>query len=123
MGWARLWAALLNSALFVPLTQAMVESADELATSSTRMNPSALKNGEESCEARWWRDSLADSANFQRDLSASINANSSAIFMMLRTAKFSKVLENLRNYGSTIFHATVSTSQDDKLTAMLKGSR
>ena len=118
---ARIWGALLNSALFVPLTQAMVEAADEVAMSSTRVNRSSLKYGEESCEARWWRESLANSENFQRDLSASINANSSAILMILRTAQVSKALEDLRNYGSTIVHTRINAAQDERLRAMLKG--
>jgi uncharacterized membrane protein len=120
-GWARIWGALLNSALFVPLTQGMVEAADEVAFPSRRINPSLPTAGEEPCEITWWRESLEDSENFQRDLSASITANSSAILMMLRTPKVSKVLESLRNYGSTIVHTTVSAAQDERLTAILNG--
>lgn len=118
-GWARIWGALLNSTLFVPLTQGMVAAADEVALSSRRINRSSFKNREESCEARWWRESLEDSENFQRDLSASITANSSAILMMLRTPRVSKALENLRNYGSTIVHTTISTVQDERLRTIL----
>jgi hypothetical protein len=120
VGWARIWGSLLNSALFVPLTEGMIEAADEVTLSSKRISPSSLKDREESCEARWWRESLADSENFQRDLSASISANSSAILMMLRTPKVSKALENLRNYGSTIVHTTISTPQDEGLRDILK---
>jgi uncharacterized membrane protein len=119
--WARIWGALLNSALFVPLTRAMVEAADEVTRPSRRISYTPLNDREESLETRWWRESLADSENFQRDLSASITANSSAILMMLRTPKVSKVLENLRNYGSTIVHTTISTAQDEKLRAILNG--
>ena len=122
-GWARIWGALLKSALFVPLTQAMIEAADELTMSSRRMNPSSLEDGEESSEVRWWRDSLQDSEHFKRDLSALITANSSAILMMLRTPEVSRVLGKLRDYGSTIVHTTVSTTQDDKLNAMLDRPR
>jgi len=122
VGWARVWGALLNSAFFLPLTAGMVEAADEIALSSKRIGPSPLKAHEEYHEARWWRESLQDSENFQRDLSALITANSSAILMMLRTPKVSKVLESLRNYGSTIVHTTVSTAQDESLSAMLKKS-
>jgi len=120
-GWARIWGSLLNSALFVPLTAGLIEAADEVAFPSKRVGPSSPKDGEESCEARWWHDSLQDSENFKRDLSALITANSSAILMMLRTPKVSKVLENLRNYGSTIVHTTISTAQDERLRAMLNG--
>jgi uncharacterized membrane protein len=119
-GWARIWGTLLNTALFVPLTAGMVEAADEVALPSNRIGPSSHRDGEESCEARWWRDSLQDSENFKRDLSALITANSSAILMMLRTPKVSRVLENLRNYGSTIVHTTVSAAQDERLRVMLK---
>jgi uncharacterized membrane protein len=121
VGWARIWGALLNSALFVPLTRGMVEAADKVALPSRRTSPSSLRDGEESCVAGWWRESLEDSENFQRDLSASITANSSAILMMLRTPRVSKALENLRNYGSTIVHTTISTAQDEKLRAILNG--
>jgi len=121
VGWAKIWGSLLNSALFIPLTAGMVEAANEVTQPSRRISPSSPKDGEESCEARWWRESLEDSENFQRDLSASITANSSAILMMLRTSKVSKALENLRNYGSTIVHTTINPAQDEKLRAMLKG--
>ena len=119
VGWARIWGALLNSALFVPLTQGMVEAAGEVTGPSRRIRASSLKDGEESCEARWWRESLKDSENFRRDLSASITANSSAILMILRTPNVSKVLGNLRNYGSTIVHTTISTAQDEALRSIL----
>jgi uncharacterized membrane protein len=119
VGWARIWGALLNSALFVPLTQGMVEAAVEVALASRRISPASLKFGEESCEARWWRESLEESENFQRDLSASITANTSAILMILRTPRVSKALENLRNYGSTIVHTPISTAQEEKLGAIL----
>jgi uncharacterized membrane protein len=122
VGWARIWGSLLNSALFIPLTEGMVEAAGEVAIASQQINPSISVNGKDSCEAKWWRESLQDSENFQRDLSASIVPNSSAILMMLRTPKVSSVLEYLRNYGSTIVHTTINTTQDQKLTAMLKHS-
>jgi uncharacterized membrane protein len=119
-GWARIWGSLLNSALFVPLTQGMVEAANEVTVPLKGIGPSSPKHGEESCEASWWRESLQDSENFKRDLSALVTANSSAILMMLRTPKVSKVLEGLRNYGSTIVHTTVNQAQDERLRTMLK---
>jgi uncharacterized membrane protein len=121
VGWARIWGSLLNSALFVPLTEGMIEAADEVSLPSKRISTSLPRDGEESCETGWWRESLQDSENFQRDLSALVTANSSAILMILRTPKISKVLEGLRNYGSTIVHTTINPVQDDKLRAMLKG--
>ena len=121
-GWARIWGSLLNSALFVPLTQELIDAANEVTFPSKRISSSLRKAGEESCEAQWWRESLADSENFKRDLSASITADSSAILMMLRTAQVSKALAKLRNYGSTIVHTTISSAQDDKLSALLRGT-
>jgi uncharacterized membrane protein len=120
VGWARVWGSLLNSALFIPLTEGMVEAANEVGLSSKRIGLSLPKDSEEPNEARWWRESLQESENFKRDLSALITANSSAILMLLRTTKISKALQDLRNYGSTIVHTTVSTPQDDKLSVMLK---
>ena len=119
VGWARIWGALLNSAFFVPLTAGMVEAADEIALGRNRIGSSPHTGGDKSCEARWWQDSLTDSENFRRDLSASIMPNSSAILMMLRRPKLSKALENLRNYGSTIIHTTVSRQQDERLDDIL----
>jgi uncharacterized membrane protein len=120
LGWARLWGSLLNSTLFVPITAGMVEAAGEIAIASQRIGPSGTQHGGETCEAKWWRESLQDSENFQRDLSASVTPNSSAILMILRAPKISSVLETLRNYGSTIIHTTVSSTQDDRLNAMLE---
>jgi uncharacterized membrane protein len=119
-GWARIWGALLKSAFFVPLTQGMVEAADEVAPQLRRSTPSLSKDGKASCEASWWAESLRGSHNFKRDLSALITVNSSAVLMLLRTPKVSKVLENLRNYGSTIIHTTITSAQDEKLYAILK---
>jgi uncharacterized membrane protein len=123
VGWARIWGSLLNSALFIPLTEGMVEAAHEVTLSLSPIGSAAPKDGEEYGEARWWRESLQDSENFERDLSALVTANSSAIVMMLRTPNVSNVLESLRNYGGTILHTAVSTAQDEKLKAMLSGSR
>jgi hypothetical protein len=90
---------------------------------STRLHASSVNDGEETCEARWWRDALKDSENFRRDLSALMTADSSAVLMMLTTPKVSNVLKDFRNYGSTIVHTTVSTTQDDKLNALLSQPR
>ena len=48
-----------------------------------------------------------------------MNANGSAIFILLRTADPSKVLQLLRNYGDTIVHTSISAEQDDKMQAIL----
>jgi len=123
VGWARIWGALLNSVMFVPLTQVMVEAANEVAPPAKRISTSSLKYGEESSEAKWWRESLEDSENFRRDLSASITANSSAILILLMTPGISQALGNLRNYGGTIIHTTVSPAQDEKVLTILKGKQ
>jgi uncharacterized membrane protein len=120
VGWAKLWGSLLNSALFVPLVTGMVEAADEVSIRSRVSKTVSPINEIESPELEWWRESLKDAENFKRDVSASIIANSSAIFMMLRTVNASSALEQLRDYGSTIVHATVTKEQDDRLRLMLK---
>ena len=120
-GWAKLWGSLLNSTLFMPETEALVEAANGLAFS----NQPALKrpmNGQ-SPESGWWREALAGSNNFQRDVAALVEPSGSVIFMLLRNADAPVVLKQLRNYGDTIIHTSLSSEQDKKMLALLALSK
>jgi uncharacterized membrane protein len=120
-GWARMWRSLLSSTLFLPFTGVMVEVADGIGFSSRTASP-ARAITEESWEAKWWRDSLDLSVDFKRDVAALIGPNGSAIFMLLHAATVSIALKQLRNYGDTIVHTSLSAEQDDKMLAMLAQS-
>lgn len=117
-GWARMWASLLRTTLFLPLTEVLVEAADGIAFSSTSSSGNSRQKAE-SWEAKWWRDSLHLSQNFKRDVAALIVPSGSAIFMLLRAVKAPVALPQLRNYGDTIVHTSLSAEQDDKMLAML----
>ena len=67
-GWARFWSSLLDRTLFVPRTAGLVEAANGLCLSSQGMSHARSDDSCESKEAKWWSDSLRDSANFQRDV-------------------------------------------------------
>jgi len=118
--WARVWGALMKSALFVPITDRMVEAVDKVACPSVQVGCSLLA-GDECGEIKWWREVFGTSDNFRRDVSSLINPSSSAILMMLTMPDVSSALAQLRNYGSTIVHTTISSALDETLQAMLNG--
>lgn len=122
-GWASLWGSLLSSTLFMSGTERMVEAANGIALSRTKaLKLSRPANGS-SPESDWWQEALARSINFQRDVAALMEPNGSAIFMLLRAADARVVLKQLRNYGDTIVHTSLSTEQDKKMLALLALSR
>jgi len=121
VSWARVWGALMKSALFVPLTDGLVDAVDKMACPSVQIECSPILAGDECGEIKWWRDVFETSENFRRDVSSLVNANSSAILMMLTMPNVSSALDQLRNYGSTIVHTTISSVLDEELRAMLSG--
>jgi uncharacterized membrane protein len=117
--WARLWGSLLNTTLFLPMAEVIVEAADGIDI-ATHLPRTSRQNSHATPEAQWWRESLEHSENFKRDTAALINANGSAIFILLRTADPTKVLQLLRNYGDTIVHTSIVSEQDKKMQAILR---
>ena len=115
--WARLWGSLLNT-LFIPMADVIVEAADGIGIAEHPSRPSR-QNWRATLEAQWWRESLAHSDNFKRDTAALMNANGSAIFILLRRGDSTKVLQLLRNYGDTIVHTSIVSEQDKKMQAIL----
>ena len=99
-GWARLWGSLLSSTLFMP------SPFDETAR-----------------ECGWWQEALASSVNFKRDVAALMEPSGSAIFMLLRAVEAPVVLKQLRNYGDTIVHTSLSSEQDKKMLALLANGK
>lgn len=116
--WARLWGSLLKKTLFFPLAEVMAEAVDGFTTSMTLPERKVEKFGQ-SKEAQWWQDTLHPSGDFRRDVAALMLPGRSAIFMLLRDAEVPMALEQLRNYGDTILHTTVSKEQDSKMLAIL----
>ena len=118
-GWARFWSSLLDRTLFVPRTAGLIEAANGLCPSSRAMSDARSDDPGESKEAKWWSESLRDSVNFQRDVAALMAPHGSAIFLLLRAGNAPVVLKQLRNYGDTIVHTSVSSEQDNKMLTML----
>ena len=121
VGWARVWGALMKTALFVPITEVMVEAVDKVACPSVQVGCSLIIPGDECGELKWWRDVFETSDNFRRDVSSLINPNSSAILIILTMPDVSSALAQLRNYGSTIVHTTISPALDETLQGILNG--
>lgn len=121
-GWARLWASLLSSTLFMSGTAVMVQACDGLASSNCNGSHSSTPD-ETTREGGWWKEALARSVNFRRDVAALIEPNGSAIFMLLRAVEAPVVLKQLRNYGDTIIHASLSSELDKKMLALLATSK
>jgi uncharacterized membrane protein len=119
--WARLWGHLLSVTLFQPMTEQMVEATAGVAFLPNGNRGSEIENTMWSPESEWWHRSLASSpnGNFKRDVSALMTPNGSAIFMLFRTQNAGAVLKQLRNYGDTLVHTTLSPEQDEKLLEML----
>jgi uncharacterized membrane protein len=122
-GWAKLWGSLLNSTLFLPATAVLAEAADGLAASNGKAHELSQPMNGRSPESGWWREALARSVNFQRDVAALMEPSGSAIFMLLRNADTPVVLKQLRNYGDTIVHTSLSSEQDKKMLALLALSK
>jgi uncharacterized membrane protein len=118
-GWARLWGSLLNTTLFLPLTEVLEEAAEGLASSPQSTLDQTRPHNGAALESQWWRDSLETAGNFRRDVAALIAANGSAIFMLLRSPNTAAVLKQLSNYGDTIVHTPLSSEQDEKLAVLL----
>jgi uncharacterized membrane protein len=61
--------------------------------------------------------------NFMKELGATLQPNSSALFVLLRkeTAAPDKVLEELKGTGGTILKTSLSHENEDKLQAALNG--
>lgn len=117
-GWARLWGSLLNTTLFLPLTEVMGEAAEGLASQKSTLDQARQRNGA-ALESQWWCDSLEAASNFRRDVAALMLSNGSAIFMLLRSPNLDAVLSQLSNYGDTIVHTSLSSEQDEKLAVLL----
>lgn len=117
--WARMWGSLLRITLFIPLTELMVEVADDVVLSSGAL--AGLRRGQQVAipDARWWKECLRLPEDFIRDVAAVMTPGHSAIFMLLRAQKILAALQLLRNYGDTIIHTALSTEQDEKMLAML----
>jgi uncharacterized membrane protein len=121
LAWAKIWGALLKSALFVPLADSMTAAVDRILCPSVEDECSPAHPGEECNEIKWWREVFVSSGNFPRDVSALVSANSSAILMLLRNITPADALIHLRNYGNTIMHTSISAEQDQKLSELLEG--
>jgi uncharacterized membrane protein len=114
--WARIWGSLLSTTLFLPLTNGMAEAANAITLKARGRNGSS-RDDTRSIEARWWDDRLRLANDFTRDVAALIRPGSSAIFMLLRTATVPVALEQLRNYGDTIVHTSLSAEEGDRMLA------
>jgi uncharacterized membrane protein len=117
-GWARLWGSLLSSTLFLPGAEVLVEAVDKLAFSNKTLDQRIQPIGS-SPESGWWEEALARSVNFKRDVAALIQPSGSAIFMLLAAPDATMALKQLRNYGDTLVHTSLTSEQDKKMFALL----
>ena len=63
----------------------------------------------------WWKKTLRISNEFIRDIGAMVQPGDSAVFMFLRTPNIVSVLKQLRNYGGTLLHFSLSQEQEETL--------
>lgn len=112
--WARLWGSLLNSALLVPTTDGMTDAAGDLAAAA--LLATEVTSGKTKMpNANWWKKTLCVSDEFIRDVGAMVQPGDSAVFMFLQAPKMVSVLKQLRNYGGTLLHTSLSSEQEEIL--------
>jgi uncharacterized membrane protein len=122
-GWARFWGSFLNTTLFIPSADVMVEAVEGFAFYPRVGLAQGQESNGRSRESDWWVKTFEAARNFKRDVAALIAPNGSAIFMLLRTPNTSAALKQLGNYGDTIVHTSLSIEQDEKLLAILATSK
>ena len=117
--WARFWGSFLSLALFFPAAETLVDAAKALTA------PNSARNGHDQSprkalpDVRWWRETLCISDEFVRDVGGMIQPGDSALFMLLHAGEACSVLRDLRNYGGTPLHTTLSPEQDQILGEVL----
>ena len=118
--WARVWGSLLHSALFVPNTDGMTDAAGNVAIEwgAHSATEGANRTGPV-LNSNWWRKNLRISEEFIRDIGALVQPGDSAVFMFLRTPNIVTVLKQLRNYGGTLLHTSLSQEQEESLQEVL----
>jgi hypothetical protein len=63
----------------------------------------------------WWKNTLGISDEFIRDVGAIVQPGDSAVFMFLQTPTIVSVLRQLRNYGGTLLHTSLTVEQEEAL--------
>ena len=115
-GWSRVWGALLHSALFLPNTDGILDAVGNLAADpGTCLGAGGASGKGAALNANWWRKNLRIPGEFIRDIGAVIQPGDSAVFMFLQTPKIVSVLKQLRNYGGTLLHSSLSQEQEETL--------
>jgi hypothetical protein len=95
----------------MPGGEVIVEAVDGVAVSNNKTVGQSPVNGP-TLESSWWEKALARSANFKRDVAALMQPSGSAIFMVLHATDATKALKQLRNYGDTIVHTSLTGEQE-----------
>jgi len=122
-GWARVWGSLLRSALFLQNTDGIPEAAENLAADPGGHLEAKASGKVAAPNANWWRKKLRISEDFIRDIGAVIQPGDSAVFTFLQTPKIVSVLKQLRNYGGTLLHTSLSQEQEEILKEALAPRR
>jgi uncharacterized membrane protein len=117
--WARLWGSLLGATLFLPATDVIVEAAGRVADAAGVSLKAAHGSHSAPPEASWWKCCLRLPEDFMRDVGASVGPGDSAVFMLSRAPNRSAVLRQLRNYGGTLLHTSLDSTQDEQMQAAL----
>ncbi|MCI0388395.1 MAG: DUF1269 domain-containing protein [Acidobacteria bacterium] len=117
--WARLWGSFLSLVLFIPLADAMFDAAKDLSAASGAQKTASIESRHALPDVQWWTESLCVSDEFVRDVGAMIQPGDSAIFALLQTDKPGAIFQQLRNYGGTLLHTTLSPEQDQAMKNVL----
>jgi uncharacterized membrane protein len=101
-GWGALGGLLIGALFFIPVAGLLVGAATGAL---------AVKLAD-----------LGIDHQFVKDLSAQLQPNSSAIFILVRNVEPDKVIAALRPYGGTILQTTLSEEAEEDLKANLQAS-
>jgi uncharacterized membrane protein len=110
--WAHVWGSLLHTALLAPNIEGLIVVAGRATSEAGGSKGPRLDD-------HWWRKNLRISSDFIRDVGAMVQPGDSALFMFLENTKLVSVLKQLRNYGGTVLHSSLSLDQEQVLKGAL----
>ncbi len=119
VAWAKLWGSFLSLALFMPITDNIVEAVRDVSLIPHTAASGSGGAHKALADFKWWKEGLRISDEFVRDIGALVQPGDSALFMLLRTASARAVLQQFRNHGGTLLHYALTPEQEDKLQDVL----
>jgi len=123
-GWGALFGSLIGAtlgAIAIPFTGGASAAGAAGALVAGTLGGSVLGATSGAIDADWWKNEFGISEDFVKEIGALVQPGDSAIFALLRTADPVYVAEQLRGYGGTVLHSTLTLAQEAKVQSVLDG--